>query len=93
MSATTTAPPDSASIFPTIVPSPMMTAMEPSTPPTPSAIALPMDGRSVPLSTPTKSDAHRSAMKAFNLKRAMRMTRPTIATRAISSRTVLWLMG
>ena len=73
------APPDSASILPSMLPNAMIIAIDPSTFPTPSRKPRSSCPRSIPAISPMNSDARTSETTEFTLKRAMSRTRPTTA--------------
>ncbi len=85
-SATTSAPPDSASILPRIVPSPMTTAMNPRVLPTPSWNARTTESSGMPDAAPTNNEMRVRATKALSRAQAMSRTSPTIAAAVHSSR-------
>ena len=86
------APPDSAIILPSIVPSPTTIAMNPSTPPTPSWNALTTPPSGIPAAAPRPRDTAISATKGCSLNRAMSTISATTAPSAKSSSRVFWLM-
>ena len=65
------AAPDSAIIFPSIVPSPTTTAMKPSVLPTPSWNALTAEPNGMPAAIPIASDTTMSATNGCSFMRAM----------------------
>src|SRR6266404_4329818 len=91
--AMTCAPPDSASIRPSMIPRPTTTPKNPSVLPTPSwnVFAITESLRSE--CNPMAIAATISARNGWTLKRAIRNTNPTIATIANRSRLAWWLMG
>ena len=80
------APPDSAIIFPSIVPSATTSAMWPSVLPTPVSNALTMPVIGMPTTTPRASETTTRVTKGLSLNRAMRTTSATMAAAAARRR-------
>ena len=76
------APPDSAIILPSMVPSATTIAMNPRTAPTPSWNAFATLPNGIPAAIPSVSDTVINAMKGCSLKRAIRTISATTAPNA-----------
>ena len=76
------APPDSAIIFPSMVPSATTSAMWPSVLPTPVSNALTMPLIGMPTATPRASETTTRVTNGLSLNRAISTTSATIATAA-----------
>ena len=86
------APPDSAIILPSIVPSATTSAMWPSVFPTPVSNALTMPPIGMPTLTPSASETTTSVTNGLSLYRAIRTTSATIATAAWTRSCGPWTM-
>ncbi|MNN13595.1 hypothetical protein D3C81_1266320 [compost metagenome] len=74
VSAMRSAPPDSAIILPSMVPSPITSAMWPSVPPTPASNDLMMSPIGMPTAKPSATDTTTSVMNGLSLNLAISMT-------------------
>ena len=86
------APPDSAIILPSIVPSPMTMAIVPSVPPRPPVIELTTSSGFMPASSPSSRAEINSVTNGFHLYLEISKTRKTITIKVHNSSVALWLI-
>jgi hypothetical protein len=91
VNAMRSAPPDSAIILPSMVPSPTTIAMCPSVLPRPTSNEWTIACTGIPVTTASASDVKNRTMKGFSLKTAMsRMSAITALSAATSRKTPWW---